>query len=70
MNLADDVDFDKLAKMTNALSGADIKVITKEAGMFVLRRRGESITMQDLLEAYEKVVSEEEEQNTPHSMFA
>jgi proteasome regulatory subunit len=69
MNLADDVDFDKLARMTNALSGADIKVITKEAGMFVLRRRGESITMQDLLEAYEKVVSEEEEQGTPHSMF-
>jgi proteasome regulatory subunit len=69
MNLADDVDFEKLAKMTEGLSGADMKVITKEAGMFVLRRRGEHITMKDMMDAYEKVVSEEEESNTPHSMF-
>lgn len=69
MNLAGDVDFDRLARMTSGLSGADIKVIAKEAGMFVLRRRGESITMQDMTDAYNKVVSEEEENNTPHNMF-
>ncbi|MCQ6962802.1 proteasome-activating nucleotidase [Methanolobus chelungpuianus] len=68
MKLAPDVDFEKIAKMTNALSGADIKVITKEAGMFVLRRRGTEITMKDINDAYEKVVSEEEN-NTPHGMF-
>ncbi|WP_406659781.1 proteasome-activating nucleotidase [Methanolobus sp. ZRKC3] len=68
MNIADDVDFKKIAKMTDGLSGADLKVITKEAGMFVLRRRGEKITMKDLMEAYEKVVAEEE-MNTPHGMF-
>ncbi|WP_342305887.1 proteasome-activating nucleotidase [Methanolobus sp. ZRKC5] len=71
MSLAEDVDFDKLAKMTDGLSGADLKIIAKEAGMFVLRRRGESITMQDMMEAYEKVVAdEEEESNMPHAMFA
>ena len=69
MNLADEVDFKKLAKITTGLSGADLQVITKEAGMFVLRRRGNQITMKDMMDAYEKVVSEEET-ITPSGMFA
>lgn len=69
MKLADDVDFEKLAKITAGLSGADLQVITKEAGMFVLRRRGEQVTMKDMMDAYEKVVSEEEA-STPSGMFA
>ncbi|MBN2110821.1 MAG: proteasome-activating nucleotidase [Methanosarcinaceae archaeon] len=68
MNLDKDVDFEKMARITDGLSGADLKVITKEAGMFVLRRRGERITMQDFMEAYEKVVTEEEN-NIPQGMF-
>lgn len=69
MKLAGDVDFDKLTKITAGLSGADLQVITKEAGMFVLRRRGEQVTMKDMMDAYEKVVSEEET-STPSGMFA
>lgn len=69
MNIDTDVDFEKLARITDGLSGADLKIITKEAGMFVLRRRGETITMKDFMDAYEKVVTEEEN-NIPHSMFA
>lgn len=69
MKLAGDMDFDKLAKITAGLSGADLQVITKEAGMFVLRRRGEKVTMKDMMDAYEKVVSEEET-STPSGMFA
>lgn len=69
MKLAEDVDFNKLAKMTAGLSGADLQVITKEAGMFVLRRRGEQVTMKDMMDAYQKVVSEEEV-TIPSGMFA
>lgn len=68
MKLAEDVDFDKLAKITAGLSGADLQVITKEAGMFVLRRRGEQVAMKDMMDAYEKVVSEEDT-STPSGMF-
>ncbi|MHC1577058.1 MAG: AAA family ATPase, partial [Methanosarcinaceae archaeon] len=68
MNLADDVDFQKIANMADGLSGADLKVIVKEAGMFVLRRRGEEVTMKDLLDAFEKVVADEE-MGTPVGMF-
>jgi len=69
MNLEKDLDLAKIANMTDGLSGADLNVIVKEAGMFVLRRRGEMITMKDFLDAFEKVVSEEEV-NTPAGMFA
>ncbi|ADE35979.1 proteasome-activating nucleotidase [Methanohalophilus mahii] len=69
MNLADDVDMAKLAKMANGLSGADLKIIVKEAGMFVLRRRGEQITMKDMTEAFNKITTEEE-QGTVSGMFA
>ncbi|MCD4800239.1 MAG: proteasome-activating nucleotidase [Methanococcoides sp.] len=69
MNLEKDIDLAKIANMTDGLSGADLNVIVKEAGMFVLRRRGDMITMKDFLDAFEKVVSEEEV-NTPAGMFA
>nr|WP_250869084.1 proteasome-activating nucleotidase [Methanococcoides seepicolus] len=69
MNLEKDLDLAKIANMTDGLSGADLNVIVKEAGMFVLRRRGDMITMKDFLDAFEKVVSEEEV-NTPAGMFA
>jgi proteasome regulatory subunit len=60
MNLSEDVDLPRLAKMSNGLSGADLKIIVKEAGMFVLRRKGEQITMKDMVEAFEKVTTEDE----------
>ncbi|MDK2892690.1 proteasome-activating nucleotidase [Methanohalophilus sp.] len=68
MNLAKDVNLEKLAKMSNGLSGADLKIIVKEAGMFVLRRREEEVTMKDLLDAFEKVTTEDE-QPLPGGMF-
>jgi proteasome regulatory subunit len=68
MSLADDVDFKKLASMTEGLSGADLNIIVKEAGMFVLRRRGKEIAMQDFLDGLEKVI-DEDEINTPGGMF-
>jgi len=68
MNLANDVDFEKLAKVMNGMSGAEISVITKEAGIFVLRRRGKQITMADFMKAYEKVVNVQEP-SIPHAMF-
>lgn len=68
MNLADDVDFEKLAKVMKGMSGAEISVIVKEAGIFVLRRRGKQITMADFLKAHEKVVNTEEP-TIPQAMF-
>jgi proteasome regulatory subunit len=68
LNLAEDVSLDKLSKMTDGLSGADLKIIVKEAGMFVLRRREKQINMKDMLDAFEKVTTEEEP-SIPGGMF-
>ena len=69
MNLAEDVDFEKLASLTEEMSGAELAVIVKEAGIFVLRRRGKQITMNDFLQAREKVLNVEESATIPNSMF-
>jgi len=68
MSLDKDVDFNKLVSMTDGLSGADIKAIVTETGMFVIRRRGKTIMMSDFLEAYNKIIVEDTE-DAPHDMF-
>ncbi|MBZ3934918.1 proteasome-activating nucleotidase [Methanimicrococcus blatticola] len=72
MNLGQDVDLEKLAKETAGFSGADLNAVAREAGIFVLRRRGDTITMQDLKDAVKKVKKDEEENklNAPNDMFA
>ncbi|MFP4631846.1 MAG: proteasome-activating nucleotidase [Halobacteriales archaeon] len=56
----EDVDYGYLAALTDGLSGADLKAICTEAGMFAIRR-GESVVRQtDFVEAYEKVAQEDE----------
>ncbi|MBC2709424.1 MAG: proteasome-activating nucleotidase [ANME-2 cluster archaeon] len=69
MALDNDVDLDKLVKITNDLSGADIKAIVTEAGMFVIRRRDRTIKMNDFIDAYHKVIIDEHEE-IPEGMFA
>lgn len=69
MNLAEDVDFEKLASLTKEMSGAALAVIVKEAGIFVLRRRGKQITMNDFLRAHEKVINVKEPASSPNTMF-
>ena len=69
MALDNDVDLDKLVKLTNDLTGADIKAIVTEAGMFVIRRRDRTIKMNDFIDAYHKVIIEEHEE-IPEGMFA
>jgi proteasome regulatory subunit len=68
MALDKDVDFEKLVKMTKDLSGADIKAIVTEAGMFVIRRRDRTIKMNDFIDAYHKMIIDEHEE-IPEGMF-
>ncbi len=55
----ENVDLDDLVEMTNELSGADLKAIVTEAGMFVIRRKGKAVTMQDFKDAYNKMIIKE-----------
>ncbi|QLC50934.1 proteasome-activating nucleotidase [Methanolobus zinderi] len=71
MNLGEDVDFKKLARMTETASGADLNAIAMEAGMLAVRFDKESIGMQDFLESTRKVMSklESKQEELPTGMF-
>lgn len=56
------VNIDTLTGMTDGLSGADLKAIVTEAGMFVIRRKGKSVNMQDFKDAYNKIIVKEDEE--------
>jgi len=56
MNLAHEIDPTKIAKLTEGASGADIKAIAMEAGMFAIRAERESVTAADFDDAVRKVV--------------
>ncbi len=55
----ENVDFDDIVKLTDGLSGADLKAVVTEAGMFVIRRKGKAVTIQDFTDAYNKMIVKE-----------
>ncbi|MEZ3114436.1 proteasome-activating nucleotidase [Halobaculum sp. MBLA0147] len=55
MQTAEDVDYAELAEMATDASGADIKAICTEAGMFAIRDDRTEIRMGDFREAWEKI---------------
>jgi proteasome regulatory subunit len=57
MTVADDVDFEKLARLTESASGADLNAIVMEAGMLAVRFDRESVGMSEFLESVTKVMS-------------
>ncbi len=58
MNLGGDIDFDSLATRTDGATGADIKAICTEAGMFAIRDNRDQVTMADFEKALDKVLGE------------
>jgi len=57
MNLADDVKLEQIASITDGVSGADLKAIAMEAGMFAVRSEKDLVTMNDFEEAVKKVLT-------------
>jgi len=55
MKLKEDVNLDILAKLTEKATGADIKAISIEAGMFAARNKKDAIGMEDFERAIKKV---------------
>ncbi|KAL7067941.1 putative 26S proteasome regulatory subunit 7 [Cryptosporidium serpentis] len=56
MNMERDIRFELLARLCPNCTGADIRSVCTEAGMFAIRARRKSISEKDLLEAINKVV--------------
>ncbi|MGA8092011.1 MAG: proteasome-activating nucleotidase, partial [Thermoplasmata archaeon] len=60
MALHEPIDFEVLANRCEGATGADIKAICTEAGMWAIREERDSVTTADFDRAIEKVVGEEE----------
>jgi proteasome regulatory subunit len=71
MNLADGIDFRKLSRLTEGMSGADLNAITMEAGMLAVRFDKSSVGMDEFLESVKKVLSKIEikPEESPIGMF-
>ena len=70
MNLAEDVDFAELAADADDASGADIKAVCTEAGMFAIRDERTEVEMADFDEAWAKIEDDEEATGDVTKTFA
>ncbi|MBS3760919.1 MAG: AAA family ATPase, partial [Halodesulfurarchaeum sp.] len=61
MSTNEALDYEQLGRDTDGMSGADIRAICTEAGMFAIRDDRETITTQDFREAREKLEAEDED---------
>ena len=70
MNLKD-VDLERIAKKTDGFSGADLKVICMEAGMFAIRDERDYVTQEDFEKAIKKFLhADEMRKESSGEMFA
>jgi proteasome regulatory subunit len=70
MNVADTVDFGDLADMADNASGADIKAICTESGMYAIRDDRTEVRMEDFENAWQKIKQTEEETDDISKTFA
>jgi proteasome regulatory subunit len=61
MSVEADIDFAALAKETEGMSGADVRAICTEAGMFAIRDDRDTITLGDFQAAQEKLEADSED---------
>ena len=56
MKINEDIDFDTISELTEGLSGADIKAVCTEAGMFAIRAERKEVISKDFLDAIDKIM--------------
>jgi proteasome regulatory subunit len=70
MTLAPDIDFDRLAKITEGSSGSELKAIATEAGMFAIRNDNDRVEYEHLQSAVAKVLMHKDKSvNVSETMF-
>lgn len=56
MKIDDNIDFDTISELTEGLSGADLKAVCTEAGMFAIRSDRKKVISKDFLDAIDKIM--------------
>lgn len=68
MNLDENVDFSKIADLTEGSSGADLKAISTEAGMFAIREERTTVYQSDFESATSKILHKERNMGEPEEL--
>ncbi|WP_255150910.1 proteasome-activating nucleotidase Pan2 [Halorarius halobius] len=69
MSLAESVDFDELAELTEGFSGAEIESLATEAGMFAIRDDRTDVATADFRDAYKKIQEDDTESGLPVAFY-
>lgn len=64
MNLTRGINLSKIAERLRGSSGAEVKAVCTEAGMFALRERRVHVTQEDFEMAVSKVMKKDSDANT------
>ena len=70
LNCEGDLNFRKLVELTEGATGADIKAICTEAGMFAIRKESEMIIEQDFVDAVNKVMNKVKDRLTEARLYS
>ncbi|MCI4357780.1 MAG: proteasome-activating nucleotidase [Thermoplasmata archaeon] len=70
MAIKETIDLDALASKCEGATGADIRAVCTEAGMWAIREERDHVTLVDFERAIEKVIGEEELRKESVTMFA
>ncbi|UCD02540.1 MAG: proteasome-activating nucleotidase [Promethearchaeota archaeon] len=70
LNIEDALDYKKLVKQTEGATGADIKAICTEAGMFAIRKDADMIINKDFNDAVNKVMNKAKEQFVESRLYS
>ncbi len=70
LNFEETLDYKKLVNQTEGATGADIKAICTEAGMFAIRKDADSITNKDFIDAVYKVMNKVKDQLVESRLYS
>jgi proteasome regulatory subunit len=70
LNVEEGIEFKRFVKLTEGTTGADIKAICTEAGMFAIRKEAENIINKDFLDAIDKVMNKVKDQCAESRLYS
>ena len=70
LNVNEDLNIKKLVNLTEGCTGADIKAICTEAGMFAIRKESETINEKDFIDAVNKVMSKIKDKESESRLYS
>jgi proteasome regulatory subunit len=70
LNIEENIEFKRLVKFTEGATGADIKAICTESGMFAIRKDVDKIINKDFLDAIDKVMKKVKDQLVESRLYS